>query len=425
MRFKQTIATKLSRDIAWNLGSFVILGLTGIAINLLIGRYYSPDVLGVFNQVFAFYILLSQFSVLGIQFSVLKYISELATVDREECRRAAYAAMVVAASFSLLVFIVSLNLVDMLPFILESQAVSQGLFLALPGIALFALNKVLINIINGLRHMRMFAIIQSLRYIIIFLVTIIYVIYGFQGYDLPFAFTIAEFILFFLMILYLYRTLPPLFDIQILRWIKEHIVFGCKGFFSGAVSELNTRVDVLMLGVFMQDYHVGLYSMASMLSEGIAQLSVVVRNNINPLITQYLSQHRLDELQAIIRRTVKWFYVAMLIVIAPAILVFPYVIQVLTASASFQESWPVFTILCGGLLFSAGYIPLEMVLIQAGYPILQTLLRAMVLVSNILLNLALIPLWGIKGAALATAVSYLLAAGYLKWLGRRKLRIKI
>jgi len=76
---------KLRIDLLANLASFVVLGISGIAINLLIGRYYTPDTLGVFNQVFAFYILGAQFGAFGIHFSTLHYVARLQ--DRLEQRR--------------------------------------------------------------------------------------------------------------------------------------------------------------------------------------------------------------------------------------------------------------------------------------------------------------------------------------------------
>ena len=53
-----------------------ILGVSGLAINFLIGGYYGAVALGVFNQAYAVYVLVSQIAVMGIHHSTLKYVAE-------------------------------------------------------------------------------------------------------------------------------------------------------------------------------------------------------------------------------------------------------------------------------------------------------------------------------------------------------------
>src|SRR5690349_24835818 len=69
------LASKFSNDVLWNLGSLALLGVSGVVINSIIAHYQSAASLGVFNQAFAFYIVLSQLAVGGMQFSIVKYLS--------------------------------------------------------------------------------------------------------------------------------------------------------------------------------------------------------------------------------------------------------------------------------------------------------------------------------------------------------------
>src|SRR5205823_14903572 len=66
---------KFSTDVLWNLGSLALLGASGVLINTIIARHQSPISLGVFNQAFAFYMVLSQLAVGGMQFSIVNYLS--------------------------------------------------------------------------------------------------------------------------------------------------------------------------------------------------------------------------------------------------------------------------------------------------------------------------------------------------------------
>ena len=81
--------------------------------------------------------------------------------------------------------------------------------------------------------------------------------------------------------------------------------------------------------------------------------------------------------------------------------------------------WAIYAILALGIAASSGHQPFLMLFSQLGRPGTQTLFIAGVFLSNVLLNLALIPWLGLYGAALATALSFLVLAGLLTWLARR------
>ena len=74
-------ATTLKTGIIWNLFSLLFLAVAGIALNIQIGRSYDAETLGLFNIIFAVYILFSQLSTFGIHFSTLQEVSRCATSD--------------------------------------------------------------------------------------------------------------------------------------------------------------------------------------------------------------------------------------------------------------------------------------------------------------------------------------------------------
>ena len=402
---------KLRVDLLANLASFVVLGISGIAINLLIGRYYTPDTLGVFNQVFAFYILGAQFGAFGIHFSTLHYVARLQ--DRLEQRRCVTTALLLAILIATGIYGFGLAFTPWIGALLESPATGASLTLALPGIAFFTINKILIAVVNGRRQMVAFSVCQALRYLLILGFIVLCVVENRPGIELALAFTVSESLLMCVLLFLVFVGDRPLWDGLTPRWIKVHLGFGSKGFLSGAISELNTRVDILMLGLFLEDQLVGIYSMASMVAEGLAQLSVVVKNVVNPMITQKYAAAELVELSAFLRRIRIQFYGGFFIVGAVAIAAFPLFIEVITGSNSYEGAYLPFCILITSLVLVAGFLPMQMTLIQCGFPGYQTAQRAITVLVNILLNAMLIPLYGITGAAVATGGSYIISIAVL------------
>lgn len=418
------LQSKFGKDLSWSFVSFVVLGVSGILLNIVIARFYDASTLGVFNQVFALYIFITQFAVFGLQYSVLKFVSQHAS-DRNKCNPIISAGLLgtafVALFFTLLAWLLTKNIGQ----IFNSVNLEKSFYYILPGIWFFALNKVLFNILNGYRAMRILAVTQSLRFILILIGVMLIIVLDYPGVMLPLSITLAEAILFIVLLIFTRHFFTFSFNLQTINWMRTHAVFGLRGVLSGTIAEMNSRADILMLGFFLSDKAVGIYSLASMLAEGMAQLAVVLRNNVNPLITQYLAQNRLSDLKALTHKVVYGFYGVMLLVAIAAVLAFPWVVQLLIGGGEFELSWLVFAILSAGIVLSAGYLPLEMFLVQAGKPTQQTYLKGLILSSNILLNAILIPLFGLVGAAVATAVAFVLSVVYLKLFVSRWTRISI
>ena len=79
---KKFLTSKIQKDIFWNYFSLLFLGLSGLALNVIIGRFYSSSILGAFNQVLVTYFLFSILATCGINFSVLKSISQNISNER-------------------------------------------------------------------------------------------------------------------------------------------------------------------------------------------------------------------------------------------------------------------------------------------------------------------------------------------------------
>jgi len=179
------------------------------------------------------------------------------------------------------------------------------------------------------------------------------------------------------------------------------------------------------MGTMLDSTRAGIYSIALLLAEGFAQAIVVLRANLNPIITRQLSSGNTEELSRFGRRLSGWFALFMLVSGTALVLGFALVVPVILPDAGFADAiWPL-AILVGGLVVASPYMPFGMILSQAGLPFQQTLFAVAVLVFNLLLNAALIPVLGIVGAALATGLSYVFTACLLIVILRRQFGIRL
>ena len=67
---------KLLGDTAWNYGAFALMAGTGVILNFFIAIRFGVETLGIFNQIYAVYIVAAQLSVFGIHDSAQNHTAE-------------------------------------------------------------------------------------------------------------------------------------------------------------------------------------------------------------------------------------------------------------------------------------------------------------------------------------------------------------
>ncbi|BEQ13530.1 lipopolysaccharide biosynthesis protein [Desulfoferula mesophila] len=411
---------KFRGDVMWNLLSLGVLGASGISINILISIYYSPAYLGIFNQVYAVYIIASQVAALGVHLSAQRSVAAHGE-DRDEWKTAALSAWIVCLCTSLLGCAALYFLIPLVGSILDSPQVVEGLYWVLPGVGFFALNKVLLGILNGRRRMKAYALMNGLRLFLVLMVVLLCAVTGQPGQRLPVSFSLGEFVLLLCLMVLTYKDLWPSTLAQLRVWIGRHIKFGYKAMVAGIIMDINCRVDVLVLGVFVSDREVGLYSFAAMLAEGFNQILVVLRINYNPLIARLWHEGKLPQLYSLFRAGRKKTYLIVAPLAAVLLVAFPLATWLVPALSAYQASFPVLALLMAGIMSYAGYLPFSHLLLQSNSPGAQSVMTGVIVSMNFLLNLAMVPLWGKEGAALATAINFVLYGLWVHLIIRWKL----
>src|SRR5690606_18794474 len=114
----------------------------------------------------------------------------------------------------------------------NSPDIADSLLYALPGLWFFSLNKVLMYALNGLRHMRFFAVAQSLRYLLMLGGYFVVSYLELPPSQLTLLLSIAEVILFPVVAGYFFSVSGTPSLIKLISSTKENLQFGTKGFFN-------------------------------------------------------------------------------------------------------------------------------------------------------------------------------------------------
>jgi O-antigen/teichoic acid export membrane protein len=410
----------MARNISLTMISFVILAASGILINVFVVAARDSSALGVFNQAYSVYIVVSQFAVSGIHYSVMRNAA-FHEDSRQELGRILSSAVLPSVILGALFAIAAIIAEPWFADVFDSPQTGRAISISALGMVLFPLNKVLISFINGLRHMAAFAVLQALRYIIVALVAI-----GVAFSELPFEYALycfitAEFITSLLACAYIaWRRLCAL-RLPDLHWITRHFVFGGKSMAAGLFGEINTRIDVLMLGLFLPDHDVGIYSFAAFVLDGLFHLLAMLRVNFNPYLVGALRDGKQDDLDALLRKTRVRVPLAMSALSLIAVAAFYLVCTQLLPGRGLLDGMPSLIILLTGMVVVSGFVPYDNLMLASGRPGYQTLQQMTAVMANVAGNLLFIPIFHIEGAALGTACGFILGTLMLIAMSRRML----
>lgn len=409
---------KLSRDIVWTIGSFTILAVSGIIINLVVAGFRDAAALGVFNLTYAVYIVASQIAGMGIQFSVIRHSAYYEADSRE---RGGMLLTALIMTFGLDIIAAGL-LYFSAPFfgrIFNSIPTENAIQYVAFGLLLYPLNKVLIAYLNGMRHMRAFSILQANRYILI-MIWVTWISASDQPFELTaLGFILAESITIFGAIGYLVKASLASVAHFDATWVHRHFIFGSKSLLAGMFIEMNSRIDVLLLGIFLDERAVGIYSFAAMLVDGLYNVLVMVRINFNPILVATVRDGNWEQGRRLLANAKRYGFIAAGIMSFAVVCVFIVLAFYIIPGKGLQDGISSLLILLTGFTLISAFIPFDNILMVTGYPAYQAFQNFMVVVMNVILNIYLVPMIGIEGAALATSASYLVGIGIIIVLSKR------
>lgn len=166
---------------------------------------------------------------------------------------------------------------------------------------------------------------------------------------------------------------------------------------------INSRIDVLLLGEYSSNKEVGVYNIALRISEIVGYSLTLVNYIIAPLIAQYHANGETDRLQGLITRSSRLVLFTSL----------PLAIVIIVFSQSFMNFFdagsynsPIaLIILCFGQVVNVVCGSVGMILLMTGHQRFSIFSIVIAVLLNVILNLLLIPSYGLTGTAIATASS--------------------
>lgn len=191
---------------------------------------------------------------------------------------------------------------------------------------------------------------------------------------------------------------------------------------AAGMNQINNHADILMIGVFWPDDQVGVYRIAyqiSMLCAFGLQIASVV---LSPSYARLYRQGDLDKLQNLLTTGALISTSVALLLALPWLFLGEFLSGWLFGP-DFTASRPATLILIAAQVMNASFGPVGMLMHMTGLERYVARFMMLSAITNLTLNLALIPLYGGFGAAAATFVTLAIWNSGLWWMARRHLSL--
>jgi O-antigen/teichoic acid export membrane protein len=193
----------------------------------------------------------------------------------------------------------------------------------------------------------------------------------------------------------------------------------------GVIVEINTRIDILIIGYYYSDSDIGLYSFVALLAEGLGQIPQLGKIYYDPRIAKLWSENRIESLSYLIFKSRFFWWSFMALICIFAYYFFIKLVIYIPNGIFYLNSAPIFAILLLSIFLSSGYIPFSGILQQTGYPERQSLHIISIFCINLMSNLIFVPVLGLFGSALGMLITQICLILLLRFFVKYTLKIVI
>lgn len=398
---------KFTLDVGWVFaGSIAIMALQFLRKPIM-ARYLGPTGLGLYSITTMVVGLIELIAAFGVPSAVIKYVAEYKN-DKNKLEPLVSSAVVTMLLFgtmsSILLFIFSdriANIFDMpsLSYLLKLYAFVFPFSLAY---------SISLTFFNGLREMKYYSYIDISKSILSFLFIVIFLVLGFGVEGAVIGSVFGIIVGCFIGIKLLRKNIH--FTISNYKVNTKKITsFGSRLMLTNAVNVINYQADILMIGYFLTAKDVGYYSIAVSFSQFFWILPQSIQKISFPAASEYWTGNKKQSLNKMIDKSMKLSCIVLLTMGVGLWFFAEDVILFLFGQQFVSSIQPLQILLIGTVIFGifksiGGTLP------AIGYPGLGLKINTTAAIVNILLNISLIPRFGITGAATATITSFMIVA---------------
>lgn len=404
IKFNKTV-----KNVQWSFISLAVASFMHLLLRIMLGKKLGPSGLGLYTLTFTIYLFGMQFAAFGIGSALTKYIAEYYDYlpKIKEFISAGIIGSVLSGSLmGLLLYLLS-GLISIHFF--NSPEMVNLLKITAFCFPFIAMQKAVLGALNGFQKMKLYAIVSVIHSISIMTLSIFLVMrldMNVKGAIIGF---VAPTIVIGLLSLTLVKEYFTPKSTVFITTLKEVTWFGFYVVLANSIGLINTQIDSLMIGYFMDKTEVGYYAVAVTLVEGLTLISGSVQNISYATISNYYGRKNYKNIVNYIKSCL--LKVSAVTAFSSFILIlFGQSIIEILFSKDFLLAYSPLLILLVGYSINVPISSINGTLQSIGKVTLVFRISLLCAIINTLLNFLLIPEYGINGAATATSISLILVS---------------
>lgn len=388
----------------------LVSAVFGYLFRLILSRELSISDFGLFFALVAFFTLIVNIADFGVGSAVYYFIPRM-LVKNDRKRLKGIISKVLC--FRTIMLSIALILIALISKFLASEYFKAGSWtiVCVFGLA-FTINTIeglFQTLFNAFQKNFLFSFQNLVRTIILLTIALIALKISNSIYSVIYATLIGYVLMLVIFSGVFYRKIfPDYFDVKAIKFkLIKLVKFGIPATLSSLSFILITSTDVLMLTFFASLSEVGLYNAALPIVNLVLYFPLAVAAIILPMSSELWESRKISTLNVAVEKITLYVFVILVPVIM-ALIAYPEVCLNILFGPSFISASGALRILAIGCLFyGVAVISMHFLLGIAG-PKINTVITLSAAVLNILLNLILVPVLGMNGAALATCITYII-----------------
>lgn len=384
------------------IGSFL-----GYLFLILVTKNSGAEAWGIFALCMALLNITSILSRFGVDTALLRFVAQLKG-KMEEVKGIYLQGISLVLFFSLLFSVLLFFFSDIVAELVFHKPHLTPYFKIISfALIPFSIIHVNVQTFRGLKKIKKFAFFQhvSMFLFAIMFILILNKFYNFGQFSAPvYAFTFAVIIVMIVSLLSIFKNFRGIQSKRIFA-NKEIIKTSFPMMLSSSVLLLMAWSDTIMIGIFKTEADVGVYNVALKLAMITGIVLGAVNSIVAPKLSETFNNNRLDEFRELIKQSTRIIFFTTL----PALIIlllFPGFLLSFFGT-EFVMAKTTLLILLIGQIVNAMSGSVGFILQMTGKEKVYQNILLLALVFNIVLNIVLIPIYGIKGAAIASAFSLL------------------
>jgi len=402
----------ISNSFLLALASFFSLFISYL-LRLLLAENLSISEFGLVYAIIVLFAFFSIFQHLGLNSALTKYIAEFKVENNFKKIKSAIGMVVIIQLLSSFIIALMFFLLSDYLAINYFKIAGAALYIKIYSVVLF-ISPLLISarsIFQGFQNIKYFSLTDFLKMFLVLILTFLFLKQEVGTLSIFIAYFISVIFTSFLFFILAITKVFPKFFIIAFKWdsilFKKLIYFGLPVLFYSVSGMVFGYIDTILLTLFRGLEEVALYNVALPTANALASFGLIFTSLLLPLVSELWAKKDSDRLT----KGINLLYKNLFIILVPISLVFiifsELILKILFGVEYIGASF-VFRVLILGVIFISYSSLNGSILSGIGKPKVYGSITGVMVIFNLVLDLILIPKYGLNGAGISTLFSYIL-----------------